>query len=469
MRPDDAVRRNRSIWVTLAAALSTAVLLTATPMAYAGESRIGINGARPSDLPILSELLGDSGFTQEGWLHHASRVGANWLPGRTVVPLDYPAQLGPLWGTGALTGDQSLVAGQQALHTAILAELEKGQTVAVAGLSLGTMVIDREIAYLHSLPVAQAPDPAKITFYVFGGESRGFGQMYARGVTIPLIGITFRPVPETRYNTVVVYGQWDGWANPPDRPWNGLAVLNAVMGALYTINGTNDHSKAAKASLSEADLVSKTTNIIGGTTWTYMIPEKNLPVTRPLRQLGVPGSIVDKLNVLLTPLIATGYSSMTPELGLHIANGRLVWKAPPPAATSSPPTILPTATAEQSRARSADSVIGDATPTGQSPDTGLREISNSPSEGEAETGLAGEPETELKAADKAELVAATDDDALSAPETLSSHSEPERLADTGLNVGELSDGRPADQDEVEIERRAATAGNTADEPTDAAA
>lgn len=157
------------------------------------------------------------------------------------VALDYPAQLGPLWGTAALTGDQSLTAGQVALHAAILAELAKGNTVAVAGLSLGTMVIDREIAYLQSLPETSAPPADSITFYVFGGESRGFGEIYARGVTVPLIGITFHTVPESRYDTVVVYGQWDGWAAPPDRPWNALAVVNAVMGALYTVNGSNDH------------------------------------------------------------------------------------------------------------------------------------------------------------------------------------------------------------------------------------
>lgn len=332
--------RHTARWRGMLAVLSAAVLLVAAPSAYAGQSRIGINGARPSDLPGVGQVLGDAGFTQEGWLHHASNVGSNWLPGMTPVPLDYPAQLGPLWGTGALSGDRSLAAGQAALHAAILAELAKGNTVSVAGLSLGTMVIDREIAYLQSLPESEAPPADSVTFYVFGGESRGFGQMYARGVTVPLIGITFHTVPDSRYDTVVVYGQWDGWAAPPDRPWNVLAVMNAVMGALYTVNGSNDHSRAATRSLEDAVLVSDVTNSLGGRVTTYMIPEASLPITRPLRQLGVPGGIVDRLNELLLPWIRAGYSSMTPELGLRFDNGRLLWTAPP-----APPAPAPLAPA----------------------------------------------------------------------------------------------------------------------------
>jgi hypothetical protein len=167
--------------------------------------------------------------------------------------------------------------------------------------------------------------------------------MYARGVTVPLIGITFHAVPDSRYDTVVVYGQWDGWAAPPDRPWNALAVVNAVMGALYTVNGSNDHSRAATRSQADAVLVSDITNSLGGRVTTYMIPEANLPITRPLRQLGVPGPIVDRLNELLLPWIRAGYSSMTPGLGLRFDNGRLHWGPPPAPPTPTPAPPAPSA------------------------------------------------------------------------------------------------------------------------------
>lgn len=369
-------------WRGFVAVLAASVVLVAAPTAYAGESRIGINGARPSDLPGVADVLGDAGFTQDGWLHHASNVGSNWLPGTTPVPLNYPAQLGPLWGTAALTGDQSMAAGQAALHIAIMAELAKGNTVSVAGLSLGTMVIDREIAYLQTLSESEAPPAGSLTFYVFGGESRGFGQMYARGVTVPLIGVTFHTVPDSRYKTVVVYGQWDGWAAPPDRPWNVLAVANAVMGALYTVNGSNDHSRAATRSLADAILVSDIPNDLGGRVTTYMIPEANLPITRPLRQLGVPGAIVDRLNELLLPWIRAGYSSMTPELGLRFDNGRLLWTRPP--APPALPPVPPTAPTALMTAGDNPSRTDRVTPLRDSVDAALQDVADPPPAEEGE-------------------------------------------------------------------------------------
>lgn len=278
-----------------------------------------------------------SGFTQEGWLDFASQVGQNWLPGTTPVPLAYPAQLGIVSGPGALTADQSTDIGQQLLHAAILKELQGGEPVVVAALSQGTLVVERELRYLQSAP--DAPLPGDVTFYLFGGMVRGVGDMYLRGVTIPFIGQTFGPVPESQYNVVVVNEQWDGWANPPDRPWNLLAVANAVMGAVYTVNGTNDHSQTALDSVSQAILVSRVTNSLGGVTTTYLVPRDELPVTRPLRQLGVPGWMVAEIDKALMPIVAAGYSSMTPNLGPRIQHGRLVFTPPPPPVIEPEPTL----------------------------------------------------------------------------------------------------------------------------------
>ena len=426
---------SRPRWRALAAVLSAAVLVIAAPNANAGETRIGINGARPSELPGIAGVLGGVGFTKDGWLGYANRVGANWLPGMTPIPLDYPAQLGPLWGIGALSGDKSLAAGQQALHATILAELAKGNTVSVVGLSLGTMVIDRELLYLHSLPESEALPTDRITFYVFGGETRGFGETYARNVRIPLLGITFKPVPETRYNTVVVYGQWDGWAAPPDRPWNVLAVVNAVMGAVYTVNGTNDHSSAGKKSIEDAVLVSDRTNSLGGRTLTYMIPESNLPITRPLRQLGVPGWIVDKLNTLLMPLIAAGYSSMTPQLGLHVSKGRLVWKAPAPA----PAPAFAAADHDAAAPMSGDGPATDAESEGAA-----ESFDPEPQPAEdlaAEVAEPVQPEAGLEG--EAELVEADDVDLTGADEDEPSREEQlQELAASEPLAGDPADNRP---------------------------
>ena len=318
---------------SLAAAVLAAAVAVAAPGALASaQTRIGLNGGRPTEWPILSDVLASQGLTQQGWLDFASRVGENWLPDTksNSVPLNYPGQLGIVSGPNALTADQSTELGQRLLHQLILNELTKGEPVAVAGLSEGTLVIDRELAYLQTLPENEAPSRDVLTFYVFGDMLRGLGQMYLPGVTIPFIGQTFGPVPETRYDTVVVNEEWDGWANPPDRPWNPLAVLNAVMGAVYTVNGSNDHSQTSLDSVDDAVLTSQVTNSLGGTTSTYVVPRTQLPITRPLLQLGVPSWVVDEVDKLLMPLIRAGYSYMTPELGPRIDRGQLTFTPPTP-------------------------------------------------------------------------------------------------------------------------------------------
>ncbi|MBJ7339252.1 PE-PPE domain-containing protein [Mycolicibacterium sp.] len=320
--------------------MAATVLVGAPGVMAAAQTRIGLNGGRPTEWSFLAPILAGQGLTQQGWLDFASHVGENWLPGSNPVPVDYPAQLGVVSGPGALTADQSTLAGQQILHDIITRELAKGEPVAVAGLSEGTLVIDQELAYLARDP-ATAPAADMIKFYVFGDMLRGLGQMYLKGLSIPFIGQTFGPVPESQYDTVVVNEQWDGWANPPDRPWNLLAVLNAVMGAVYTVNGSNDHSQTSLDSLSQAVKVSETVNGLGGKTTTYMIPRKELPLTRPLRQLGVPGWIVDEIDKLLTPLILTGYSAMTPGLGPRIDGGQLVFTSAPAPLGNAAPLVEP--------------------------------------------------------------------------------------------------------------------------------
>ena len=319
---------------SLAAVVVAAALAIAAPGALASaQTRIGVNGGRPTEWPILSDILASQGLTKQGWLDFGLRVGENWLPETKdkSVALDYPGQLGLVSGPGALTTDQSTKLGQKLLHELILNELTRGEPVAVAGISEGTLVIERELAYLQSLSEDEAPSREVLTFYVFGDMLRGLGQMYLPGVTIPFFGQTFHPVPETRYDTVVVNEEWDGWANPPDRPWNPLAVINAVMGAVYTVNGKNDHSQTALDSMDDAVLVSQVkSQTLGGTTSTYVVPRTQLPITRPLLQLGVPRKVVDQIDKMLMPLIRAGYSYMTPNLGPRVDHGQLVFTPPPP-------------------------------------------------------------------------------------------------------------------------------------------
>jgi hypothetical protein len=128
---------------SLAAVVLAAALAVAAPGALASaQTRIGVNGGRPTEWPILSDILASQGLTKQGWLDFGLRVGENWLPdtkGKSVA-LDYPGQLGLVSGPGALTTDQSTKLGQKLLHQLILNELDKGEPVAVAGISEGTLV-----------------------------------------------------------------------------------------------------------------------------------------------------------------------------------------------------------------------------------------------------------------------------------------------------------------------------------------
>jgi hypothetical protein len=50
-----------------------------------------------------------------------------------------------------------------------------------------------------------------------------------QGVPIPILNYTPQPVPETKYNIVVVAQEYDGFADFPDRPIQ-LATANAIAG-----------------------------------------------------------------------------------------------------------------------------------------------------------------------------------------------------------------------------------------------
>ncbi|HSA40994.1 MAG TPA: PE-PPE domain-containing protein, partial [Mycobacterium sp.] len=56
-----------------------------------------------------------------------------------------------------------------------------------------------------------------------------------------------------------------------------------------------------------ADHISTATNTKGGSVTTVLAPTRNLPLTQPLRDLGVPGALVDRADRVLRPVIDSGY------------------------------------------------------------------------------------------------------------------------------------------------------------------
>lgn len=109
---------------------------------------------------------------------------------------------------------------------------------------------------------------------------------------------------DSQYNTVVVTNAYDAFADFPDRPWNVLAVANAIVGLWYR------HAQTGEADLTGVppQNISTTVNAQGATITTYLVPSPFLPLTQPLRDAGVDAGVVDKLDSVLRPMIEAGYS-----------------------------------------------------------------------------------------------------------------------------------------------------------------
>lgn len=302
------------------------------PDAAAG-IRITVPGAGPlyypsfiTELPYLGQILLEGGVPGpssvsilQGYalLNHA--IGENWFPDTVAQVVNYPASIGIFSGSLVAPGANTAVAmGQHALNSQIMnAVANSSSPVYIAGLSEGTIVVDRELAYLATDP--SAPQADALQFVVFSSPELGLAHTYLpQGFTVPLFDYTVGGLPDTQYDVSVVFGQYDFWGNPPDRPWDLLADVNSLFGAAYY------HDPTSLASMSNAVEVSSVTDSAGGTISTYMIPSPTLPMLLPLQQLGVPQPIVGGLNSVLQPVVNDGYSSLTPGAGPYFLEGSLV-------------------------------------------------------------------------------------------------------------------------------------------------
>jgi hypothetical protein len=302
--------------------------------AAAADTRITVPGAGPlyfprfiTELPYLGQILLQGGVAGppsvsilQGYdlLNHA--IGQNWFPGSLAQVVNYPASVGLFSGSPfAPTVNEAVAIGQQMLHAQIMNAVANGNgnPVHIAGLSMGTIVIDRELAYLAADPTA--PLANQLQFTLFSSPELGLARTYLpTGFTVPFINYTAGDLPVTKYDVSVVFGQYDFWGNPPDRPWNLLADVNSLFGALYF------HDPASLAYPSNAVALSSVTNSLGGTVTTYMVPSPTLPMLLPLKQIGMQGQIVDFLNSVLQPMVDSGYSSLTPGAGPYFSGGALV-------------------------------------------------------------------------------------------------------------------------------------------------
>ncbi|MGV0794146.1 PE-PPE domain-containing protein [Mycolicibacterium sp. XJ1819] len=244
-------------------------------------------------------------------------IGENWYPGSTAEVVTYPASIGVVSGSlAAPRVEEGVETGRRSLDEQIKSVAATGEPVRIAGLSEGTLVINRELARLATDPTAPRAD--LLSFVLFSSPELGLASIYLPvGARVPIIDYTMTPLADSQYDVSVVFHQYDAWADPPDRPWNLLAVANTLFGLAYY------HNKAALAAPSDAVEVSRVTSELGGTTTTYMVPAPTVPLLKPLQQLGVPKGIVDGMNSVLKPMVDAGYSRLNPDAGPFFSHGRL--------------------------------------------------------------------------------------------------------------------------------------------------
>ncbi|WP_167107652.1 PE-PPE domain-containing protein [Mycobacterium sp. DL592] len=261
--------------------------------------------AAPANASTVLWVGGTSG-SLGAVLSQIFNVNASLLGGAyaddTITTVNYPAAIWPVTGVLDPTLGVSVAAGVANVETAV-AGLSVGalDSLVLIGTSQGAMVVQQVAADLN----ADLSVPSNTTFVLIADPN--FGLFAHNGGTyVPIFDYTPITLPETRFHTVVVINQYDGFADPITQPWNMLTVLNAVMGIYYVhaVAHTTDLSTVPAAN------ITTTTNSLGGTTTTYFVPTNFLPLTMPLRQLGVPKDIVDSIDAQLRPIIDQGYAPL---------------------------------------------------------------------------------------------------------------------------------------------------------------
>ncbi len=247
------------------------------------------------------------------YIDPASADDSTGIPGPVTnrVAVITPEQFRFDTGWNDMTFDDSVAAGQRNLHNCITgaacdyngdigsAAPDPTDSFVVFGYSQSAVVATLEKRALAAqYPDGTGPD---VSFLLIANPNRPNGGILERfqGVYIPVLGVTGNGATptDTRYQTVDVSQQYDGWSDFPTNPMNMLADLNAGMGILYLHGGYG--------SLDMGDAVLQ--DRYGDTTY-YLIPTRTLPVLMPVAQLPVVGPILaDTLDPVTRVLVEAGY------------------------------------------------------------------------------------------------------------------------------------------------------------------
>ncbi len=220
----------------------------------------------------------------------------------------YPRSLGPATGLGDPTYDVSEgLATEQVVDTRQGREGDEnpGQKIFVVGYSQGAGGAVKAIPELEDQGLSD-----NVEFVLAANPRRNDGGILTRvpaGVYVPVFGVTFGDGTTPASTKILqVTKQYDGVGDAPKYFLNVVADANAALGFYYLhgdyykdIDPTPDPTRTDAIVSTSAD--GKVTDVL------VLNQDGQLPLTRPLLQLGIPQNIVTALDPFLRAVIETGY------------------------------------------------------------------------------------------------------------------------------------------------------------------
>ena len=291
--------------LTTTAALTTVTVLVIPPSAAA-------RNAGTSDVLVVPPPSANAALVVGGTTYPT--IPASYMSlftttfATTLINVPYPATIAPPFDGSETLGD-SVNAGVNSLLGLINTTYVAGTHLVVWGISQGALVLDVTQQLLANDP--SAPPASALTFVRVADPAQASTGMlnFAPDLALSkLLYFSMRTAPtESQYNTIAVINEYDGFADFPDK-WGPLAVINAFVGLFYR------HAQTAFADLSTVPErnITTTVNSLGATTTTYLVPASVLPLTQPLRDLGVTAPVVDAIDRLLKPKIDEAYKRNDP-------------------------------------------------------------------------------------------------------------------------------------------------------------
>jgi hypothetical protein len=203
------------------------------------------------------------------------------------------------YSQNALDSDRAIADGVVQASAAVR---QNDGKVVIIGESMGSMGAWRVAQELANSP--DAPPPEDVRVVLIAPPEAGVAEYFKEGTYIPILNYRVTRIAQSPYDTTIVIGEYDGWSDPPDRPWNLVASANALAGIVY-VHGPPSFT-ADVSGLPPESVIPRTDEEHGSVT-TYLVPTENLPLTQVFRDVGVPDALVDKADDVLRPVIDAGY------------------------------------------------------------------------------------------------------------------------------------------------------------------